>query len=213
MTLTLIKGIIIGFSVAAPVGPVALLILRRTLNEGRLSGVVSGLGAATADLLCGLVAALGLSAITAAIEAHHGSLQLVGGLFLVVLGTVTIRAKDPTAAKRPLHERNLFLAYVFTFLLTLSNPLTLLAMVGIVAASGVGGPGHNAIETVVLGGGIFFGSSLWWLVLCGIAGWLGQKLGNRTLHAINVIAGLLILGFGLWQLGSLAVRCWLPRAG
>ena len=206
MITALLKGIIIGFSVAAPVGPIALLILRRTLNEGRLAGVVSGLGAATADLLCGLVAAFGLTAITVMIETHHNALQLVGGIFMVVLGLVTFRAKDPAAAKRPLHERNLFLAWLYTFLLTLSNPLTLLGLVGVVAAAGVGGPGHTIRETTVLGGGIFLGSALWWMILCSIAGWLGRKLGNHTLHALNMLAGVLILGFGLWQLGALLLQ-------
>lgn len=199
-------GLKIGFLVAAPVGPIALLIMRRTLNEGRLAGFVSGLGAATADLLCGLVAALGVSAITTLIETHRGILQLVGGLFMVVLGVNTFRAKDPAAAKRPLHERNLFLAYLFTLLLTLSNPLTLLGMVAVIAAFNVGGPGQSHWENIVLGAGIFLGSTLWWLFLCNIAGWLGHKLGNQTLHVLNMVAGAAILGFGLWQLGELVVR-------
>lgn len=199
-------GLEIGFLVAAPVGPIALLIIRRTLNEGRLAGIVSGMGAATADLLCGLIAALGLSAVTTLIDTHRGALQLVGGLFMVVLGVNTFRAKDPATAKRPLHERNYFLAYLFTFLLTLSNPLTLLGLVAIVAAFNVGGPGQTHFETVTLGGGIFLGSALWWVFLCSIAGWLGRKLGNRTLHVINMVAGALILGFGLWQLGALLLR-------
>jgi threonine/homoserine/homoserine lactone efflux protein len=201
----LLKGIAIGFSVAAPVGPIALLILRRSLNEGRLSGFVSGLGAATADWLCGLIAALSLGAVTALINHHHAGLQFFGGIFMLVLGVITFRAKDPTAAKRPIHERNLFLAYLYTFLLTLSNPMTLLGLVGVVAAAGVGGPAYSNADTALVSIGIFAGSSLWWLTLCSIASWLGRKLGNHSLHVINMLAGLLILLFGLWQLVSLAV--------
>src|ERR1035437_1539292 len=116
MFLALITGIIIGFSVAAPVGPIALLIMRRSLNEGRLAGFVSGMGAATADLVCGLAAALGLSVLTMLINSHRTALQLVGGVFMIWLGVHAFRAKDPaTVAARPLHERNLYLAYVFTF--------------------------------------------------------------------------------------------------
>lgn len=206
MLKTLFTGIVIGFSVAAPVGPIALLILRRTLNDGKLAGIISGLGAASADLLCGLIAAFFLSAITALATAHYSALQLIGGLFMVVLGIATFRAKDPTAAKRPLHERNLFFAYLFTFLLTLSNPLTLLGLIGVVAAAGVGGPSHSCFDTLVVGAGIFTGSSLWWLTLCSIAGWLGRKLGNHTLHVINMLAGVIIVAFGCWQLVSLLVR-------
>jgi threonine/homoserine/homoserine lactone efflux protein len=211
MSLALITGIIIGFSVAAPVGPIALLIMRRSLNEGRLSGFVSGLGAATADLVCGLAAALGLSALTLIVNSHRTSLQLVGGIFMLWLGVHAFRAKDPaTAAQRPLHERSLVLAYLFTFLLTMSNPLTLLGMVGVVAAAGVGGPAYSHADTIVLGGGIFLGSASWWLLLSNLTGWLGRKLGNHALHVINMIAGALISGFGLWQLVSLLFR-WLHR--
>jgi threonine/homoserine/homoserine lactone efflux protein len=207
MFLALITGIIIGFSVAAPVGPIALLIMRRSLNEGRLAGFVSGLGAATADLICGLAAALGLSAITTLINSHRTLLQLAGGIFMVWLGVHAFRARDPaTAAARPLHERNLGLAYVFTFLLTMANPLTLLGMVGVVAAAGVGGPAYSHSDTVVLGGGIFLGSAAWWLLLSNLAGWLGRKLGVHVLHVINMTAGALIVGFGAWQLGSLLLH-------
>ena len=200
MLTTLFTGIVIGFSVAAPVGPIALLILRRALNEGRLSGFISGLGAATADFLCGIVSVFGLSAITLIVNSHHLLLQLFGGLFMLVLGVVTFRAKDPNAAKRPLHERNLFQAYIFTLLLTLSNPLTLVGMLGIVAAAGAGGPEYTRFDNAVVCSGILLGSSLWWLTLCSISGWLGRSLGNRTLHVINMLAGLVIFGFGLWQL-------------
>ena len=209
MFFALLTGILIGISVAAPVGPIALLIMRRSLNEGRLAGFVSGLGAATADLVCGLAAALGLSAITTVINSHRSSLQLAGGIFMIWLGVHAFRAKDPaTAAQRPLRERNLFLAYIFTFLLTMANPLTLLGMVGVVAAAGVGGPAYSPADTVVLGGGIFVGSASWWLLLSNLARWLGRRLGPHVLHVINMVAGALIVGFGAWQLVSLLWR-WL----
>jgi threonine/homoserine/homoserine lactone efflux protein len=200
----LLTGILIGFAVAAPVGPIALLIMRRSLNEGRLCGFVSGLGAATADLLCGLVAALGVSALTALISTHHRALQLVGGLVMLVLGWNAFRAKDPSAAKRPLHERNLFIAYLFTFLLTLSNPLTLFGMIAVIAAFRAGGPNYTRFDMIVLGGGIFVGSACWWFLLCNFAGWLGRRLGPRLLHVLNMTAGVIIFAFGAWQLGSLA---------
>ena len=207
MFLALLTGIIIGFSVAAPVGPIALLIMRRSLNEGRLAGFISGLGAATADLLCGLVAAVGLSAITTTINSHRSSLQLMGGIFMIWLGVHAFRAKDPVnATQRPLRERNLLLAYVFTFLLTMANPLTLLGLVGVVAAAGGGGPAYSTTDTVVLGGGIFLGSASWWLLLSNLAGWLGRKLGQPMMHFINMAAGALIVGFGVWQLTSLLYR-------
>jgi len=209
MYLTLLTGIIIGFSVAAPVGPIALLIMRRSLNEGRLCGFISGLGAATADLVCGLIAALGVSAVTTLINEHRTTLQLAGGIFMLWLGIHAFRAKNPTAAaSRPLHERNLYQAYFFTFLLTIANPITLLGLVGVVAAAGVGGPAYSHLDTIVLGGGIFLGSASWWLLLTHLAGWLGRVLGHQVLHVINMIAGGIIIAFGSWQLASLLWR-WL----
>lgn len=207
MTSTLIKGIVIGFAVAAPVGPIALLILRRSINESRLSGFVSGIGAATADLVCGIIATLCLTWVTAMIDSHRALFQLGGGIFMVWFGIHAFRAKSvDTSSKRPIHERNLFQAWLFTLLLTLSNPMTLLGMVAVVAAAGVGGPAHTLTQTAVLNTGIFTGSLAWWTLLSGCAAWFGRRLGNKTLHVLNMVAGVVILGFGTWQLIALLLR-------
>jgi threonine/homoserine/homoserine lactone efflux protein len=210
MTEHLLKGILMGFAVAAPVGPIALLVLRRTLAEGRLAGFVSGLGAATADTLCAAVAALALSAVTALLTTHHDLVQLIGGVFMLGLGLHTWRTTPPaTAASRPLHERNLATAFASTCLLTLANPLTLLGITGVIAAAGLtSGTAHHARETAALVLGVFCGSSAWWLILCFCANWLGRKLGPQNLRTLNHLAAVLILGFGLWQLIDLA-RHWL----
>src|SRR5690349_21654111 len=105
MTEHFVKGSVVGLAVAAPVGPIALLILRRTLAEGRLAGFISGLGAAFADTLCATVATLALSAVTSVLTAHHALFQLVGGVFMIGLGIHTWRsAPAVNAAPRPLHE-------------------------------------------------------------------------------------------------------------
>ncbi|ATC65303.1 lysine transporter LysE [Nibricoccus aquaticus] len=210
MTEHLLKGVVMGFAVAAPVGPIALLILRRTLAEGRLAGFVSGLGAATADTLCAALASLALSAVTALLTAHHDLVQLLGGVFMLALGLHTWRSAPPACAvSRPLHERNLFTAFLTTCLLTLANPLTLLGITGVIAAAGLSpGDTRHGQETISLILGVLCGSSTWWLILCLCAGWLGRKLGPQTLRTLNHLAAALILGFGLWQLADLA-RHWL----
>lgn len=206
MTEFLFKGFLIGFSVAAPVGPIALLILRRTLAEGRLAGFVSGLGAATADTLCAAVAVIALSTVTALLTAHHDFAQLIGGVFMLGLGIHTWRTAPPaSAAPRPLHERNLAVAFLSTGLLTLANPLTLLGTTGVVAAAGLAfDANHQARETTTLVLGVFCGSSFWWLILCSGASRLGRSLSPQALRTLNHIVALLILGFGLFQLTDLA---------
>src|SRR6185369_560193 len=134
----LLKGLVIGFSIAAPVGPIGLLCIRRSLTNGRVAGFVSGLGAATADALYGVVAALGLTAITSALLAHQSWLQLGGGGFLVYLGVTTLRAAPPAAAPRATAPTNLRSAYFSVLVLTLTNPMTILSFLGIFAGLGIG---------------------------------------------------------------------------
>ncbi|MSU23342.1 MAG: LysE family translocator [Opitutus sp.] len=204
----LVQGLVIGFSIAAPVGPIGLLCLRRSLADGRLAGFVSGLGAATADALYGAVAALGLTAITRVLLDHRALLQLGGGVFLLYLGLATLRAKpgDAGRAETPLCEAKagkLSAAYFSLVGLTLANPLTILSFVGIFAGLGVGataGGGWPAFRLVL---GVFLGSAAWWLLLSSAAGWLGRQLAHGGLRTINFASGLVIAGFGAWQLAAL----------
>lgn len=198
------RGFLIGLAVSVPVGPIALLIMRRSLIDGRLAGFVSGLGAATADLICGLVIALGLTAITLMIEHHVIALRLVGGLFLIGMGIHTLRAKTPLDTKRPTHERNLWTAYWTTGLLTLANPLTFLGMTFVGAAAGVGTGKLSALYTGLLALGISAGSATWWFCLCCVSVWVGRKLGGKLLHAVNLVAGVIIVAVGVFQISELA---------
>lgn len=207
MTEHLFKGLFVGFAVAAPVGPIGLLVLRRSLAEGHLSGFVSGLGAALADALCASVAALGLSAVTTLIDTHHRLLQIFGGVFMIVLGIRIWRAPPPTdTAGRPIHERSLLMACLSTCLLTLANPMTILGMAGMVAATGLAREQNTFAQGSVLIGGVFLGSALWWLFLSASAGWFGRRLGPSSLHRINIAAALAILAFGFWELSAFLRR-------
>ena len=201
----LLQGLAIGFSIAAPVGPIGLLCIRCTLTHGRLNGFLCGLGAATADAVYGTVAALGLSAVTAFLLGTQTWLQLGGGLFLVWLGVKTMRA--PPAAPRPNDAAAadaLVAGYFSTLALTLTNPMTILSFIGIFAGLGVGATAGGVWPACSLVLGVFLGSAAWWLILSTGAGWLRRHLQQGALRVLNVGSGLIITAFGLWQLGRMA---------
>ncbi|MCR6657542.1 MAG: LysE family translocator [Opitutus sp.] len=194
----LLKGFVIGFSLAAPVGPIGLLCLRRSLAHGRLAGFVSGLGAATADALYGLVAALGLTALAHFLVQHQGALRLAGGLFLLYLGLRMARTPPPsTPAESRQDSARLGVAYVSTLLLTLTNPATILTFLGLYAGLGLQERSTSASALVV---GVFLGSAVWWLFLSSAAAWFGRKANARQLRWINLASGLFLAAFGVWQL-------------
>ena len=197
MNLTLLlEGIILGFSIAAPVGPIGVLCIRRPLAHGRLTGFLSGLGAATADACYGAAAALGFhlafagAADTAATP--YTVLRIVGGLFLLYLGINTFRSKPATDTARTTGS-GLWSAFLSTFFLTITNPLTMLSFAAMFAGLGAGVAGSGAVMLVV---GVFLGSALWWSVLCGGVGLLRGTLERHT-HWINRFSGLVIIGFAV----------------
>ncbi|MEO6001723.1 MAG: LysE family transporter [Opitutus sp.] len=202
---SLFQGLVIGFSIAAPVGPIGLLCIRRSMTNGRLVGFVSGLGAATADAGYGVIAVSGLSFVTRLLLDQRIWIQGLGGGFLFYLGLSMMRAQPPAnRAVQPSDGASLAGAFTSTFLLTLSNPATILSFIAIFAGLGVigsGASGNTAAALLVVG--VFLGSATWWLLLSGIAGWLGGKATPRQLRLINVLAGALVLALGLWQLVSL----------
>lgn len=195
------KGLLIGFSIAVPVGPIGMLCLRRSLTQGRLAGFVSGLGAATADALYGIIAALGLTAVTSTLLAYRFWLQLGGGLFLLYLGGAMLRARPRPIEARPASSAvGLGAGYLSTLVLTAANPMTILSFLGIFAAVGVGTSAGGAWAACLMVAGVFVGSGVWWLLLSTAAGWLGTRLQQGGLRVLNVLSGLVIVGFGAWQL-------------
>lgn len=200
---TLLTGLVLGFSIAAPVGPIGVLCIRRTLADGRLAGFVSGLGAATADAFYGAVAGFGLTAISSALVSQQLWLRAVGGLFLLYLGLKTLRSLpgDRPAAARG--RRGLAGAYASTLALTLTNPMTILSFVAIFAGLGLGAGGTTAGGALMLVLGVFLGSALWWLCLSAGVGLFRLRLGPRTLRWANVLSGAIIIAFGVAALLSL----------
>lgn len=198
----LLKGILIGFSIAAPVGPVGVLCIRRTLTEGRNSGLASGLGAATADMFYGGMAAFGITFIASLLIDRIALIQLVGGSFLLYLGIKTLRSK-PATEEAKVESRNLWTAYASTFFYTLTNPMTILSFAGIFAGAGLAESNHDFGSALVLVIGVFVGSASWWLILSGGVGLLRTKFNPSWLLWVNRASGMIIVAFGLSQLWRL----------
>jgi threonine/homoserine/homoserine lactone efflux protein len=196
-----LEGVAIGFAVAAPVGPIGVLCIRRTLAEGRASGFVSGLGAATADAAYGSVAALGLTFVTGLLVGAAAWLRLFGGVFLVFLGVRTFLSRPdvrPAAAGRG----GLLGAYASTFGLTLANPSTILSFAAIFTGLAAGSMG-DALYAMSLVLGVFCGSTLWWFVLSGATSLFRAKLSAGGLRWVNRISGVVLAGFGVIALSGL----------
>jgi threonine/homoserine/homoserine lactone efflux protein len=199
----LIKGFIIGLSIAAPVGPIGVLCIRRTLINGRLTGLLSGLGAATADAVYGAIAGFGLTVIAGFLLRQQIWLSLGGGLFLCFLGLKTILRKPDERLISIEGSTGLVGAYASTFLLTLTNPATILAFMGIFAGLGLANSASNYASAALVVLGVFAGSALWWLVLSGSVSLLRSHLTPGRLRWVNRLSGLVITTFGLSILLSL----------
>ena len=186
-----IKGIVIGFAMAVPIGPIGIICIRKTFSEGQLHGMVVGLGAATADFIYGCVAAFGLTMVESFINSQKVAFRLVGGVFLIYLGIKTFKSKpaDPTAETK---NGGLFKTYISIMFLTLTNPTTIFAFIGIFATLGLGN-GLDTFSASALGFGVFTGSLLWFLFLSYCVKLFRTRINADGLQWINRIAGVLIL--------------------
>ena len=200
----LVRGFVLGFTIAAAVGPISLLCIRRTLAEGRVVGLVSGLGVATADATYGAIAAFGLTAVTDLLVDGRRVLGMVGGVFLLWLAWRTFRAvPGDAAAADESGRRGLPGAYLSTLGLTLTNPMTILSFAALFVGLGV--TGGDAAGAALLTAGVFAGSAAWWVVLVGLVGTLRARVTPAGLRRVNVASGLLIGAFALVALVSAAV--------
>jgi threonine/homoserine/homoserine lactone efflux protein len=191
-----LRGLLIGFSIAAPVGPIGVLCIRRTLAYGRVAGLVSGLGAASADSLYGAIAAFGLSLVAGFLISYQDSLKVVGGLYLLYLGYRTL-ISVPQAEDSELKKEGLLHSYVSTFFLTLTNPVTIIAFAAIFTGLGLVGESRDLLSASLTVVGVFLGSALWWFMLSAGVGYLGRKIRPDLLLWINRISGVVIIIFGL----------------
>jgi threonine/homoserine/homoserine lactone efflux protein len=204
----LLRGFVIGISIAAPVGPIGVLCIRRTLAQGRLAGLLSGLGAATADALYGAVAGFGLTVISAFLVEQRDWLRSLGGLFLCYLGVRTFLAR-PAEDEPPARSsiaRGYAGAYLSTLLLTLANPITILSFAAIFAGLGLAEAAGDPRSAAVLVLGVFGGSATWWLLLSGGVGLARDRFTPAAMIWVNRLSAATIVAFGLAALGSLITR-------
>jgi threonine/homoserine/homoserine lactone efflux protein len=197
-----LRGLIIGFSIAAPVGPIGVLCIHRTLTKGRIFGLISGFGAATADAIYGCIAGFGLTFVSSFLISYQAWFRLFGGGFLCYLGIITFFAK-PEKRVTSTKDKNFIGAYASTLLLTLSNPMTILAFVAIFTGLGIIDLEGNYLSASILVLGVFLGSALWWFILSGGIGFFQLQPTQNRLEWINRISGIIITGFGLIILISL----------
>jgi threonine/homoserine/homoserine lactone efflux protein len=200
------KGGLAGFIIAAPVGPVGILCLQRTLSQGRLNGLMAGLGAAVADAFYGCVAAFGLSLISHWLQEHELMFRCGGGLFLCFMAWKMLRAAihppPQQTLEEPIRNSGIVAGFVSTFFLTVTNPITIVAFLGVFAFFGIGAFGLSNQMAIWLVLGVFIGSSIWWLSLAVLAGAFRHRLGLGEMRWVNGFSGLLMLGFGLYGIGS-----------
>lgn len=192
-----LKGIILGFSIAAPVGPIGILCIRRTLQFGRFSGLFSGLGAATADSIYAIIAAFGLTFVANFLMAGQFWLRLIGGVFLLYLGWKTFFAKINEKTKEKITHTTLLNDFISTFILTITNPLTILSFLAVFAGLGLSNIQGSYLEASSLVIGVFLGSSTWWLLLSEGVTLFRKKVSERVMLWINRIAGIIIAVFGI----------------
>lgn len=193
----LLKGWIIGFSIAMPVGPIAMLCIRHSLIRGTVYGLIAGLGAALADTLYGVLAGFGMTLICDFLSDHQFACHLVGAAFLCYLGWSTLRAKSKAKIEEILVPMSFRRVFLTTFFLTLTNPLTILGFLGIYAALGISIIDDKILSGMSITSGIFIGSVTWWFLLSFSASLIGRKINFQSTGVLNKISGSAFLVFGI----------------
>ncbi len=197
-----LRGIAIGFAIAAPIGPVGILCIRKALADGRVAAFIAGLGAALADTLFGGVAAFGIGAVMQLIDGQIVPIKVVGGLFMVGLGTHTWRSAAIGVEAEPGKGPGMVRDFLSTFVITITNPGTILGVAGVFAALGPSGRPGGA-QSSLLVAGIFCGSTLWWLVLSGVASAARSRFTPERMRLFNHLSGAMLVVFGVAALVSL----------
>jgi threonine/homoserine/homoserine lactone efflux protein len=199
----LVRGLILGFSIAAPVGPIGILCIRRSASSGMTAGLATGLGAAVADSVYGAVVAFGFTSISGLIARETRWIAFCGGLLLLYIGVGALRERPGESGESP-HTLSNLAAFATTVVLTLANPATIVSFAAAYAGFALRGTstGSGAAAFVA---GVFAGSALWWLILSSATAWLGKGASAAALARINRVSGLVIVAFGL----AAATFAWL----
>jgi threonine/homoserine/homoserine lactone efflux protein len=200
LTSLFLQSLLIGLSIAAPVGPIGLLTIQRTLQSGRIAGLATGLGAAAADAVYGALGAYGVSAMIHALTAARLPLALGGGVFLLWMAWSIWRAPVAERAATVRGGSDLMRCFAGTFVLTLSNPATILSFIAVFGMMA----GRAAVTSpAVMVAGVLIGSALWWLLLSSVVGHLREHFDAHWRRRVNVMSALVLAGFALWQFTAL----------
>ena len=191
-----VQGIIIGLTLAVPVGPLALICIQRTVSEGRLHGIFSGIGVATADSFYAAVTFLGLTVISGLIIAQQFLFRFLAGVILILIG-IRVFLSIPSAISAKTEHETYLKDYLSMVALAIANPLTLVFFLVILPGYGVVIHGTSFLSAAEFVAGVFFGSTVWWVVLCGSIGSVRSRISGENLGLINRVSGLLISCFGV----------------
>jgi threonine/homoserine/homoserine lactone efflux protein len=194
-----IQGIIIGLTLAVPVGPISLVCIHRTVANGRLHGILSGLGVATSDSFYAAVAFLGLTAVSGLIIGHQTLFRLLAGIALILVG-IRVFQSVPRAISEDDGQEPYLRDYLSLLAIAGANPLTIIFFIMILPGFGVVAQGTTLIAAVPFVAGVFLGSALWWIILCGSLGTVRSRLSARNLRRINQASGILVTCFGAGML-------------
>lgn len=205
------RGIVIGIAVAAPIGPVNLICIHRTISRGRLNALMAGQGAAVGDSVFAIIAAFGLTAIAGFVTDWQVPIQIIGGVILVGMGIQTLMTNPTNAtAKQDDSRLDLVKAIISTFTLTITNPATLFgfaaifAGVGGIVGSDTGAKAGDYGYAATLVAGVWVGSTLWWVFITNLAALLRDRAEDGWLLIVQRVSGVIILGFGLVVFARLA---------
>lgn len=198
------RGLVIGLAIEAPIGPIGMLVIRRTLAEGRLLGLLTGLGAAVVDALYGCVGAFGLTFISGFLMGYAFWTKFIGGVFLCYLGMSTFRA-EPREESTGVSNMRYATAFLSTMVLTLANPATILSFMAVFAGLGLETNGGDYGAMAVVVAGVFSGSAIWWLLLSGGVALVRHKLTIGAMKWVNYGSGTFLSVFGVYALVSLAI--------
>jgi len=196
-----LKGLVAGLFIAAPVGPVALLCVKRAMYYGAAGGLAAGLGAAVADAFFGALAGFGVAAVSGFLIEHAEPIRLVGGVILIALGVHLFLSKTkPLEKGTAIGSRGLVSTFFTTFTLTLTNPITILSFITVFASLGLAGVNMGYAEAGILVAAVFLGSAVWWIAISAIVVFWRGKIGFEWMPVIKRWSGVLIVGFGIYAL-------------
>ena len=192
----------IGLIVAAPLGPIGIISLQRTLSKGYLAGLFSGLGISTADAIYGALATFGVTAVSGFLLSQELWLKIIGGIVIIGLGIRVYNQAGRQKISKPVNNKSCAGAYFSALALTLMNPALIFSFIAIFTSLGIVYTNSNHFSILLLVTGVFLGSAIWWVFLSGMASRLKTQFTNSFIKKVNYISGVLIAGFGLLMVGS-----------